>query len=114
MTSYFEIGGHVVVVDTPTPSSSQSGVTVAKRPERGRNLAKAESVRSPLRANDTGESQAYLGVNDIARLNRVRVALTVAVTLAAADGPLPIGDTLALAGLLIYSGWELGHHFDIL
>ena len=60
MTSYFEIGGHVVVLEhTSLPSSSLGGIA-AERPERGRNSAKAESVRRAFGSNETGESRPGL------------------------------------------------------
>ena len=49
MTSYFEIGGHIVessTDDSTSHSSSLSMVSVAERPERGRNSAMNESVSS--------------------------------------------------------------------
>ena len=109
MKSFFEIHGHIVECDLTSPSSPQLGVFVAERPERGRNSAKTESVMSE--AKDTGESRTHW---DATRKMRVRTALTVAASIALADGPLPIGDSIAVAGLLIYSGWELGHEFGIL
>lgn len=115
MKSYFEIHGHIVessVDDYTSPPSPQLGGFVAERPERGRNSAKTESLMSSkFAARDTGESRTHW---DDTRKMRVRTALTVAASIALADGPLPIGDSLAVAGLLIYSGWELGHEFRIL
>lgn len=57
MTSYFEIGGHIVesnITSIPSPHSRLSAVV---RPERGRNSTKSESVRSA--ANETGESVQF-------------------------------------------------------
>ncbi len=114
MKSYFEIHGHIVestVDDLTSPPSPQLGGFVAERPERGRNSAKTEVVRSTRRKAEETESRTHW---DDTRKMRVRTALTVAASIAFADGPLPIGDSLAVAGLLIYSGWELGHEFGIL
>ena len=114
MKSYFEIHGHVVECITRTstsPPSSQLGGFVAERPERGRNSAKTEVARSARREAEETESRTHW---DATRKMRVRTALTVAASIALADGPLPIGDSIAVAGLLIYSGWELGHEFGIL
>ena len=113
MKSYFEIHGHIVecsVAYNTSPPSPQLGGFVAERPERGRNSAKTESVTTRTR-RDTGESRTHW---DATRKMRVRTALTVAASIALADGPLPIGDSIAVAGLLVYSGWELGHEFGIL
>jgi len=42
-----------------------------------------------------------------ARLRRARRAAQLAITLAAADGPVPIGDMLAIGVLGIYVGYEI-------
>ncbi len=109
MKSFFEIHGHIVECDLSADSTSlpspQLGGFVAERPERGRNSAKTESVMSVAR--DTGESRTHV-VDNLGRLRRTKRAMAMAVTLAAVDGPLPIGDSLAIAGLLIYSGYEIG------
>ena len=47
MISYFEIGGHIVECLSTSLPSSQSMVTAAERPERGRNSAKAERGVTP-------------------------------------------------------------------
>ncbi len=109
MISYFEIGGHVVVIDTPSLQSSPFGVTVAERPERGRNSAKAESVRSPPGANETGESRSLSEeiIERGGRVRRARRAVALAMTLAAVDGPLPFGDAAAIVVLGVYASYEI-------
>ena len=114
MKSYFEIHGHIVECDLTSIPSPQLGGFVAERPERGRNSAKTEVVRSTRRFAEETESRTEDYGWEATRKMRVRTALTVAASIALADGPLPIGDSLAVAGLLIYSGWELGHEFGIL
>ena len=112
MKSYFEIHGHIVessVEDYTSPPSPQLGGFAAERPERGRNSAKTESVMSV--AKDTGESRTHW---DRSRKMRIRTAMTVAASIALADGPLPIGDSIAVAALLIYSGYEAGLEFGII
>jgi len=55
MTSYFEIGGHIVECstdDSTSHPSSLSMVSVAERPERGRNSAKNENFSSRTSARD--------------------------------------------------------------
>ena len=112
MNSCYEIGGVVYdgsVYDDTLPPTPKLDAFVAERPERGRIPQKASA---PL----TGRGKAEEAEShwDATRKMRVRTALTVAASIALADGPLPIGDSLAVAGLLIYSGWELGHEFGIL
>lgn len=50
MTSYFEIGGHIVEVDLQnltSLSSSPLTVSVAERPERGRTSARSQASSMP-------------------------------------------------------------------
>lgn len=59
-SSFFEIAGDIFELEhTSLPSSSLGGIA-AERPERGRNSAKAESVRRALGSNETGESRPGL------------------------------------------------------
>jgi hypothetical protein len=114
MNSYFEIHGEIVdgsVYDDTSPLSPKLDAFAAERPERGRIPQKASGLRRSRGVAEEPESQTHW---DATRKMRVRTALTVAASIALADGPLPIGDSLAVAGLLIYSGWELGHEFGIL
>ena len=62
MTSYFEIGGFIVessTDDSTSPSSSLSMVSVAERPERGRNSAMNESVSSRTSVRPRGRSDIH-------------------------------------------------------
>ena len=108
MTSYFEISGHIVECSTDditSHPSSLSMVSVAERPERGRNSAMNESVSSRTSA----ESQSESVFQQSARLRRARRALSLAAAIAAVDGPLPVGDAIAVIGLGVYAGWEINH-----
>jgi len=54
MSSFFEIGGHIVECstdDSTSHPSSLSMVSAAERPERGRNSAKNENVSSRTSAS---------------------------------------------------------------
>ncbi len=110
MKSFFEITGHIVELDHTSLPSPYFGEIAAERPERGRSSAKAEEVTTRADRTRTPARSHW----DRSRKMRIRTALTVASTVAFADGPLPVGDTIAVAGLLIYAGWELGHEFGIL
>ena len=117
MTSYFEISGHIVECstdDNTSHPSSISMVSVAERPERGRNLAMNENFSSRTSARGLTVSDVADVASRVGRAQRARRAISIAAMLAAADGPLPIGDTLAIVGLTIYAGWELGHATGIL
>ena len=62
MTSYFEIGGHIVECstdDSTSHSSSLSMVSVAERPERGRKLAMNENVSSRTSVRPRGRSDIH-------------------------------------------------------
>ena len=87
MTSYFEISGHIVECstddDTSLPSSI-SMVSVAERPERGRNSAMNENFSS--RTSARGLTVADV-VSRVGRAQRARRAISIAAMLAAADGP---------------------------
>ena len=116
MNSYYEIHGEILdgsVTDDTSPLSPKLDAFAAERPERGRIPQKASGLRRSRGVAEEPESQTDYGW-EATRKMRVRTALTVAASIALADGPLPIGDSLAVAGLLIYSGWELGHEFGIL
>jgi len=111
MSSYFEIGGHIVECsadDNTSLPSSISMVSVAERPERGRNSAKYEtspmSITSPS-SGGKGES-VY---ERTSRLRRARRALSIAAAIALADGPLPIGDAIAVVGLGAYAVYEINY-----
>ena len=62
MTSYFEIGGHIVECstdDSTSHPSSLSMVSVAERPERGRNSAMNESVSLRTSVRPRGRSDIH-------------------------------------------------------
>jgi len=104
MTRYFEIGGTIIELsmddDTSLPSTL-SMVPEAERPERGRNSAKDKTSSMSKTAADTFDKAA--------RVRRARRAISLALGIAAADGPLPIGDTIAVVGLGVYAAWEINH-----
>lgn len=117
--SYFEIGGEIVeCIDStsiPSPQHSPSlfrgapttsTVAQVQAQRNGKVAGGRKGDRYDLKAAGEGVSQARGGQRVLTR------GLTIAATLAVADGPLPIGDVLA-AGVLIgvgaymiYSGIE--------
>lgn len=101
-TTYFEIGGHVIeneVVSRDMPGRPPS--TDLKR------ISKQTGVPQPLLRKATGyDTQRAIGA--AGRIKRARWAAITAGTLAAADGPLPIGDALAIGFLGAYAVFEVG------
>jgi len=62
LTSYFEISGHIVECstdDSTSHSSSLSMVSVAERPERGRNSAMNENFSSRTSVRSRGRSDIH-------------------------------------------------------
>lgn len=114
MTSFFEIGGHIVECDLTSLLSPYRMVSAAERPERGRIAARSQASSMPQTSSASGGLTVREVASRVGRAQRARRAIAIAATLAAADGPLPIGDTLAIVGLTIYAGWELGHATGIL
>ena len=108
-TTYFEIGGHVIeneVVSRDMPGRPPS--TDLKR------IAKQTGVPQPLLRQASREVKKKTGYDPVraagayGRLRRARWAATTAGVLAAADGPLPIGDALAIGFLGAYAVFEVG------
>jgi len=111
MNSYFEIGGHIVECsadDNTSLSSTISMVSVAERPERGRKSAKDEtSLMSKTSPSSGGKGESVY--ERTSRLRRARRALSIAAAIALADGPLPIGDAIAVVGLGAYAVYEINY-----
>jgi hypothetical protein len=108
MNAYFELGGHVI--ETYVTNESTPG-----RPPMvtARELSKQHQVpQSMIRAVDR-KAKADTGVSPLtvldsySRLRRARWALTTAAALAAADGPLPFGDAIAIGVLGVYTAYEV-------
>ena len=105
--SYFEIGGHIVESISTSPSSSNIAVRRAQRAIAGgpaRPTPMSAGGRQGDQSSDYDYTKAFLST---ARLRRARTAATIAVGIAVADGPLPIGDAIAIAGLSIYAAAEV-------
>jgi len=113
LPSYFEIGGVIVESILDTPDVSHHGSNAAQR-KVDRALMKtsrkavieviddAVGDRYSVKQGITGGQKLRTGTRSIGR------GLTIAATLAAMDGPLPIGDALA-AGFLIGGGTYLAY-----
>ena len=108
-TTFFEIGGHVIesYVDTETHGPRPAADPLLE-------IAKKHGVPKSLARAAMKESSEVLGGYDVARasrgvgrIRRARRAVTIAAALAAVDGPLPIGDTIAIGFLGTYAAYEM-------
>lgn len=108
MNTYFEIGGHVIenhVVEQGHPGRPQQ--------LNAKTIGKQFNVPAPLVKAASKEAEEKLGIDPMlvadsyARVRRAKWAITTAATLAAADGPLPIGDALAIGVLGGYATYEV-------
>jgi hypothetical protein len=120
MTSYFEIDGEIIAVDTigdplDVSETPQSTLEAAMRLHEREQIA-AELTGDPnslyyedadlADVLETGFTPAEVG-QSLGRLRRATTAATWAGTLALADGPLPFGDALAAGVLAGYAVYEL-------
>jgi len=107
-TTFFEIGGHVIesYVDTNTHGPRPAADPIMEH-------AKKHGVPKSLARAAMKESSKSLGYDvarasrGLGRMRRARRAVTIAAALAAADGPLPIGDALAIGFLGTYAAYEM-------
>ena len=107
-STFFEIGGHVVesYVDTNTHGPRPSSDPILE-------IAKKHGVPKSLGRAAMKESSEALGYDivrasrGLGRMRRARRAVTIAAALAAADGPLPIGDMIAIGFLGTYAAYEM-------
>lgn len=105
--TYFEIGGDIIesVVDTPTKRPPATSVPKYVKKKYGVPEPVTKKAAKQVKA-DTGVDVIKLsGVHGRAR--RARWAFTTAAALALADGPLPIGDVLAVGVLAAYGTYEV-------
>ncbi len=106
--TYFEIGGHVIETNL---DPQIHGPRPAADPLM--ELAKKHGVPKPLARKAMKESSEALGYDvarasrGVGRLRRAKRALGIAGALAAVDGPLPIGDAVAVGLLGTYGIYEV-------
>lgn len=110
--SYFEIGGHIVSTSISSPQLSASSFRGAPTtPTVSQVQAKRNTkVAGGRKADHTSASdrKRAMALGEVpGRARRARMAFTLALTLAAADGPLPIGDALAIGVLVAYGSYEV-------
>lgn len=100
MTSILNMGGHLV--DLGTKYRYSEGITQSDQDI----ISDAENRLIIAAAKKRGLS-AKEAATVPARVRRAQRAATLAFTLAAADGPLPIGDMLAIGVLAGYATYEV-------
>jgi len=114
MTSYFEIDGEIISVDEVTDPYAQLPSSALEESYRLhlREQISDELTGDPnaLQFSEISSSESSPGETLLergGRVRRARRAIALAMTLAAADGPLPFGDAAAIVVLGVYAGYEI-------
>jgi hypothetical protein len=104
-SSFFEIGGHVIesIVDSPTPRPRSDPVEHFLKTEYNVPKTMTKSAAKTASSDDYDFQRTLKGAG---RARRAQWAFTTAATLALADGPLPVGDALAIGLLVGYGSLE--------
>jgi hypothetical protein len=100
MTSFLNMGG--TLIDLNTEYEYREGISVSDQgfySEVEQFLLSEASKKMGLDPSDVIEAGG--------RLRRAQRAIKVAMVLASADGPVPIGDMLAIGVLGVYAGYEV-------
>ena len=118
LVSYFEIDGQIIELDTiedPLQVSISPSALEASMRLHEREMIAFELTGDPntLHIKDADYADVMpkpkSGVKmarNLSRAGRAHRALVLAGTVAAADGPLPIGDVVAIGILTAYAGYE--------
>jgi len=107
MSSFLNVGG--TLVDLGTRYEYTEGISKSDQ----EFYSKAEKVVLEKAAEAAGLDPVEVA-ESIARVRRARRAVQLALLLAAADGPLPIGDMVAIGVLGVYAGYEVYKTVDTL
>ena len=105
MTSMLNVGGSLI--DLGTVYQYSEGISSSD--EEYYSSVQTEMIKDV--SKDLGLDHEEIGKVP-GRLRRARRAITLAVTLASADGPLPIGDVAAIGLLGAYAGYEIYKSVD--
>jgi len=100
MSSFLNVGGSLI--DLGTRYQYSEGISESDQ----EYYSQAEQLVLETAAEDA-EHDLIKSVESAARIRRARRAIQVAIILASADGPLPIGDMLAIGVLGVYAGYEI-------
>lgn len=100
-STYFEIGGELIEVHQDIPARPRAG-------QLQKDLTKYTGSRSASKMIvDVAEKKTGIDLKrKYTRFRRAKWAITTAGTLAAADGPLPVGDAIAIGFLGAYAVYE--------
>jgi len=105
MTSVINLGGSLI--DLGTKYRYSEGISESDQ----EFYSQAETIVLEEAAIAAGLDLVEVA-EGIARARRARRAIQLALLLASADGPLPIGDTLAIGVLGVYAGYEIYKSVD--
>jgi len=100
MTSFLNLGGSLI--DLGTRYEYSEGISQSDQ----EFYSQAERVVLEKAAEAAGLDLVE-SAESIARIRRATRAAQLAIILASADGPLPIGDMLAIGVLGVYAGYEI-------
>jgi len=100
MTSVINLGGSLI--DLGAKYRYSEGISESDQ----EFYSKAEVIVLEEAARAAGLDPKEVA-ESVARVRRARRAAQLALVLATADGPLPIGDILAIGVLGIYAGYEI-------
>jgi len=108
LVSYFEIGGYIHECESHDPATAVH-LDVSSAVELTREFARALPGKTSYKKSAASMPKPKPGVKlarNLTRAGRAHRALVVAGTVAAADGPLPVGDLIAIGILSAYAGYE--------
>ena len=108
MSSFFEIGGHIHECESYDPATAVH-LDLLSAVEMTREFARALPGKTTYKNSAAPMPKIKPGVKlarNLSRAGRAHRALVVAGTVAAADGPLPVGDMIAIGILSAYAGYE--------
>ena len=107
-TSYYEVGGLIHECVTPSATTAPSAV-LHSSPIFLDAAKRYTTIEHAERVSHLSMPKPKTGVKlarNLSRAGRAQRALVLAGTVAAADGPLPIGDAIAIGILSAYAGYE--------
>lgn len=102
MQSFFEIGGELVELHHDVPAKPRGNTHLRKEIDKVTGSKTASNLVIKVAEEKTGVDLK----RKYTRYRRARWAVTTAGTLAAADGPLPVGDAIAIGFLGAYGAYE--------
>jgi hypothetical protein len=105
--TYFEIGGHILESTFATAENPRPRINTANNLQTT-DLAVAVAPGAVAKSAGKKSYDAKRATRAPARARRAKWAFTLAASMALADGPLPIGDAIAIMTLSAYAGYELG------